>query len=264
MLPKLAGGKLYSDYAGRFVFMIFILLSIPLGVHHQFAEPGISSGYKDFQSFLTHLIAIPSLITAFNLASSLEYAGKKNGATGILGWMKKLPYANTDKYMFAYLISGLLIFILGGIGGIINASHGMSNVVHNTALIPGHFHLTVGGPVFLAIIGMNMFLLEGLTGKRVVSKRLHLTVPYLWMLGLLIMSTGMKLGGSMGEPRRTNLGLSYLNRSHELFTPEWVLTTVILIVIAYYGPLKEAVTNSETNSLPYQPNNPSPEKIIIK
>ncbi|MDH3652158.1 MAG: cbb3-type cytochrome c oxidase subunit I, partial [Saprospiraceae bacterium] len=39
MLPGLAGGKLYSENAGRLVFFLFLILSIPIGVHHQFGDP---------------------------------------------------------------------------------------------------------------------------------------------------------------------------------------------------------------------------------
>ena len=53
MLPKLAGGKLFSDFAGRFTFMALILLSCPLGLHHQFADPGISTTSKGIQGVLT-------------------------------------------------------------------------------------------------------------------------------------------------------------------------------------------------------------------
>jgi cytochrome c oxidase subunit I len=42
-MPKMAGGKLYSDMAGRLVFMMFILFSIPVGTHHQYMDPAIGS-----------------------------------------------------------------------------------------------------------------------------------------------------------------------------------------------------------------------------
>ncbi|HEX6333583.1 MAG TPA: hypothetical protein VFZ78_05100, partial [Flavisolibacter sp.] len=52
-------------------------------------------------------------------------------------------------------------------------------------------------------------------------------IPYLWTIGLLIFSTGLSWGGLIGEPRRTNLGMTYLNPKHELFTAEWVPTTLM-------------------------------------
>ena len=53
-------------------------------------------------------------------------------------------------------------FLFGGITGIINASYSMNNLVHNTAWIPAHFHLTVGGPIFLGNLGMSLFLITGI------------------------------------------------------------------------------------------------------
>ena len=40
MLPKLAGGKLFSDFAGRLTFLWLVLYSAPVGIHHQFTETG--------------------------------------------------------------------------------------------------------------------------------------------------------------------------------------------------------------------------------
>ena len=47
--------------------------------------------------------------------------------------------------------------------------------------------------------------------------------------GILIFSTGLSWGGLIGEPRRTNLGMTYLNPTNELFTPEWVPTTMLAL-----------------------------------
>src|SRR5262245_17815200 len=69
MLPKIAGGKLFSDAAGRLAFMLFIVVSCPVGIHHQFADPGIAVSFKWFQGLLTFLVALPSLMTAFTLAA---------------------------------------------------------------------------------------------------------------------------------------------------------------------------------------------------
>lgn len=322
ILPNVAGGKLYSDKAGRLVFALFIILSIPIGTHHQFMEPGIEKGYKLIHSILTFGVAIPSLLTAFTVAASLEYAGRKNGAKGLLDWMFKLPYFDKNKYLFAYGILGLFIFIRGGAGGIVNASYSLNATVHNTGWIPGHFHLTVGGPVFLAILGLSLYMLTKLLGKEVKYKTLNLMVPYFWFIGLMIFSTGLKMGGlEYGEPRRTNMGLSYLNIGGENFEPFWLFTTlttvmggiimtlaaifyfiaffgtlfskstseggvvefpvseayhdevnikpfhkllpwaiaaVLIIAVAYYGPIKNTLKNSITKSPTYLPSSPVP------
>lgn len=230
MLPKLSGGKLYSDLAGRIALFLFLLFSVPVGVHHQYSDPSITQGIKFFQGMLTFGVAIPSFITAFTIAASLEYAGRKRGSKGWFGWMKKLPYLDTNNYLFAYLISGLVLFIFGGLTGIVNASYQLNNVIHNTSWLPGHFHMTVAGPVFLAIIGMSTYLYSTMSGKKIFMPGVNVIIPYLWSIGVLIFSTGLMWGGLLGEPRRTNLGMTYLNPDSELFRPDWVPTTALALL----------------------------------
>lgn len=230
MLPKVAGGKLYSDLAGRIALFLFLLFSVPVGVHHQYSDPSITQGVKFFQGMLTFGVAIPSFITAFTLAASLEYAGRRRGSKGWFGWMKRLPYLDTDNYLFAYLISGLILFIFGGLTGIVNASYQLNNVVHNTSWMPGHFHMTVAGPVFLSIIGMSTYLYSKMSGRKVFLPTINVIIPYLWTIGVLIFSTGLMWGGLLGEPRRTNLGMTYLNPDSDLFRPDWVPTTTLALI----------------------------------
>ncbi len=99
----------------------------------------------------------------------------------------------------------------------------MNNVVHNTAWIPGHFHTTVGGPTFLAFIGMGLFLVSELTGKPVRLPRLNVWVPYLWLIGVLVFSLGLSVSGLLGAPRRSNLGPTYANPDSPLFHPTWMI-----------------------------------------
>lgn len=230
MLPKLAGGKLFSDKAGRWAFALFIILSIPVGVHHQFTEPAFREGTRLLHAVLTFGVALPSFITAFTMAASLEHAGNQNGGRGYFGWWGKLPYFSRDRYLFAYFFTGLVIFFFGGITGIMNASYSMNTVLHNTAWMPGHFHLTVAGPVFLGILGMSLHLTAELTGKEVKWKSLNVLVPWLWMIGLFCFSSGLMFGGLHGEPRRTNMGMSYLSQGNPLFKSEWVTSTRVTVV----------------------------------
>lgn len=230
ILPKVAGGKLYSDLAGRIALFLFLIFSIPVGVHHQYSDPTIAQGVKFFHGMLTYGVAIPSFITAFTLAASLEYAGRKNGAKGWFGWMKKLPYFDEKRYLFGYFICGLILFVFGGLTGIVNASYSLNTVVHNTAWLPGHFHMTVAGPVFLGIVGMSLYLYSTMSGKKVYMRSVATIVPYLWMIGMLVFSFGMSWGGLRGEPRRTNLGISYLNPDSELFRSDWVPTTLLALL----------------------------------
>lgn len=227
MLPKISGGKLYSDLAGRFTFLWLMIFSAPVGLHHQFMEPGISAGWKFVHMFFTMLVAVPSLVTAFTLAASMEYGARERGGSGLFAWWGKLPYLDPDRWLFSYLFAGLFIFLFGGITGIVNASYNLDSVVHNTAWIPAHFHQTVAGPVFLAFIGGSLLLATTLTGKEIVWKGLNVWIPYIWTLGIMTFSTGLFIGGVTGEPRRTNMGLSYTNPASPLYQPTWRVAKVV-------------------------------------
>ncbi|HWE25332.1 MAG TPA: cbb3-type cytochrome c oxidase subunit I [Myxococcales bacterium] len=222
-MPQLAGGKLYSDFYGRFAFLAFIVLSAPLGLHHQYSEPAISSGYKFLHAVLTFLVAVPSLLTAFTVAASLEYGARQRGGTGLFAWWAKLPHFDAQRWLFPYLFMGLVIFILGGLTGLINAAYGMNAIVHNTSWIPAHFHLTVAGPVFLAILGMSLYLCAGVLGKPCASPRVAVAVPYVWTVGVFTFSAGLFYGGVHGVPRRTNLGMSFLDSTSNAYRPDWVI-----------------------------------------
>ncbi|OZM55985.1 cytochrome C [Lottiidibacillus patelloidae] len=202
IIPKIIGGKIFSDALARLSFVMFLLFSIPVGFHHQLLESGISPFWKFLQVVLTFMVIIPSLMTAFSLFATFELTGRPKGAKGLFGWFKKLPWK--DARFFAPMV-GMLIFIPAGAGGIINASNQMNQVVHNTLWVTGHFHLTVASSVALTFFGISYWLIPHLTG-RTLPKKVHLfgnIQTILWAIGMFFMSGAMHVVGLFGAPRRT-------------------------------------------------------------
>ncbi len=199
VLPKVAGGKLFSDPLGRMVFALFILLSTPVGFHHQLMDPGVTAGWKALHTFNTLWILFPSFVTAFTVVASLEVAGRMRGATGLFDWLKRLPWG--DPLVAAVLLS-MILFAVGGFGGAINAAFGMNAVVHNTAWIQGHFHLTVGTAAALTFMGAAYWLVPKLVGRDLELDLLAKVQPYLWFVGMLLFSIANHATGVMGMPRR--------------------------------------------------------------
>lgn len=202
IVPKIIGGKLFSDVLARLSFLLFLMFSIPVGLHHQLMEPGISSTWKYVQVILTFMVVIPSLMTAFSLFATFEQHGRARGAKGLFGWWKTLPWK--DVRFFAPFV-GMLMFIPGGAGGLINASHQLNAVVHNTINITGHFHLTVATTVALTFFGMTYWLIPALTGRVLTERvnKLGIIQTWIWTIGMLIMSGAMHTVGLLGAPRRT-------------------------------------------------------------
>ena len=222
MIPKQAGGKLPSDALARLVFILFLLLSIPTGLHHQYTDPGLRADIKLIHLVLTFGVFFPSMITAFTLMMSLEHAGRSRGGTGLLGWIKTLPWGRPS---FTAQILAMLGFVLGGISGIVNASYSVNLVVHNTAWIPGHFHLTVGTAVTLTLLGISYWLIPHLFGRALWGRRVALAQAWLWFGGVLIFSRGQIIGGLAGLPRRLNVSVlpePYAAAIEGLATSNWM------------------------------------------
>ncbi|KYD32402.1 b(o/a)3-type cytochrome-c oxidase subunit 1 [Parageobacillus toebii] len=252
VIPKIIGGKIFSDSLARLAFILFLFLSIPVGFHHQLLEPGITPFWKYVQVVLTLMVVVPSLMTAFAMFATFEAYGRSKGATGLFGWLRKLPWG--DARFFAPFV-GMVFFIPAGAGGIINASHQMNQVVHNTIWVTGHFHLTVATTVVLTFFGAAYWLIPHLSG-RVMTKamnRLAIIQTVVWTIGMSFMSGSMHFAGLLGAPRRSAFS-TYGNSPQAL---EWIpyqiaqavggtilfigiiLVLVIVINLAFFAPKGE-------------------------
>jgi cytochrome c oxidase subunit I len=225
VIPKIIGGKIFSDALARLSFVLFLLFSIPVGFHHQLLEPGISHSWKFFQVVLTFMVIVPSLMTAFSMFAVFETAGRKKGSKGLFGWFKVLPWK--DVRFFAPMM-GMLIFIPAGAGGIINASHQLNQVIHNTLWVTGHFHLTVASTVALTFFGIAYWLVPYLTGRTLTPRmnRLGIIQTILWTIGMAFMSGAMHLVGLFGAPRRT----AYTTYSDHPQAIDWIPYQVAMAI----------------------------------
>jgi cytochrome c oxidase subunit I len=199
LVPQAAGGRLYSDTMGRLTFIMFLVFSLPVGMHHLFADPEYGSGFKFLQSFLTFLVVLPTLLTVFSICASLEIAGRVRGGRGLLGWIPALPWQ--EPMVLAVGLS-LVMLGLGGFGGIINMSYAMNMMIHNTSWVTAHFHLIFGGAVVIMYFAIAYEMWPRITGKPLRSKPLARWQLWLWFWGMLITTIPWHITGLMGQPRR--------------------------------------------------------------
>jgi cytochrome c oxidase subunit 1 len=145
----------------------------------------------------------PSLVTAFTVIASLEGAGRASGGAGRFGWISRLPWRDP---FFASVALSMITFAMGGFGGAINAAYAMNAMVHNTAWIQGHFHMTVGTAVALTFMGFTYYMLPRMTGRAIAWPRVALIQPYLWFVGMMVFSIPNHIAGLLGMPRRIYTG----------------------------------------------------------
>ena len=146
LFPRAIGGRLYSDTMGRVAFALFLVFSMPIGIHHLFADPQVGAGFKFVHAAMTAMVSIPTLLTVFTIVASAEIAGRLRGGRGTFGWIRALPW---DRPMMLAVTFSFVMLGLGGAGGIINMSYQLNETVHNTQWVTGHFHLIFGGAIVI-------------------------------------------------------------------------------------------------------------------
>ena len=75
IVPRAIGGRLYSDTMGRVAFVLFLVFSMPIGIHHLFADPQVGAGFKFVHAAMTAMVSVPTLLTVFTIVASVEIAG---------------------------------------------------------------------------------------------------------------------------------------------------------------------------------------------
>lgn len=233
IVPKIIGGRRWSDTLTRVVIIALVILNIPGGFHHQIVDPGIAEKVKILHVFMSLSIAFPSLMTAYAMFAVFERTARKKGGKGLLGWYKKLPWG--DVRFLAPMIA-MIAFIPAGAGGIVQSTNQLNQVVHNTMWIVGHFHLTVGTSVILTFFGISYWLVPHIS-KRVLTpkmNRLGVIQTIIWTVGMIFMAGSMHIVGLLGAPRRTSY-TTYFDNATALSWNPYLMVLGIGGVLLFIG-----------------------------
>jgi cytochrome c oxidase subunit I len=198
-LPKQAGGYLFSDEMARLAFIVLAVFALPIGFHHLYMDPEQGKGWKLLHGIGTFVVALPTLVTGFTVIASMEIAGRLRGGKGLFGWILCLPWLNP---MVLSVILALLMLIFGGFGGIVNASYAMNAMIHNTAWVPGHFHLIFAGTTVIMYFAIAYYIFPLLLKKPLFSNTMALIQLWTWFIGMSILTTPWHVLGLLGQPRR--------------------------------------------------------------
>lgn len=241
LVPRAIGGRLYSDSMARVAFVLFLVFSMPIGIHHLFADPQVGAGFKFVHAAMTAMVSVPTLLTVFTIVASVEIAGRLRGGKGLFGWVKALPW---DNPMMLAVTFSFIMLGFGGAGGIINMSYQLNETVHNTQWVTGHFHLIFAGAIVIMYFMVAYELWPQLTGCRPLPQRLMKVQLWLWFVGMMVLSMPWHLVGLLGMPRR----MAYYDYTHpDIQSQAWtviastigglllVISAVLLVCILAMG-----------------------------
>ena len=183
----------------RWIVLAIILMgfiSFGLWVHHMFTV-GIPHLAQAFFSVASMLVAIPTAIQVFAWLATL--------------WSGRVVFA----LPMLWIIGFLVIFVAGGLTGVMLALVPFNWQVHDTHFVVAHMHyVLVGGMLFPLIAGFYYWL-PHLSG-RMPSEKLGRWGFWLTFIGFNATFLLMHVTGLMGMPRRiytydTGLGWDWLN-----------------------------------------------------
>ncbi len=222
IVPRAIGGRLYSDTMARISFILFLVVAMPIGIHHVFADPMVGAGFKFVHSAFTALVAVPTLLTVFTICASVEIASRLRGGRGLFGWIHALPWDNP--IMLAVTFSFVMLGF-GGAGGLINMSYQLNTTIHNTQWITGHFHLIFGGAIVIMYFAIAYDLWPHLTGRALTDLRLMRIQLWLWFIGMIVTTFPWHYVGILGMPRR----MAYYDYTNPALAPEAIQVTISVV-----------------------------------
>jgi cytochrome c oxidase subunit 1 len=222
MFPRAIGGRLYSDTMGRIAFALFLVFSMPIGLHHLFGDPQVGAGFKFVHAAMTAMVSIPTFLTVFTIVASAEIVGRLRGGAGPFGWVKALPWSNPMMLAVTY---AFVMLGFGGAGGLINMSYQLNETIHNTQWVTGHFHLIFAGAIVIMYFMAAYELWPQLRNSAPLSARLIRIQLTLWFAGMMILTLPWHLVGLLGMPRR----MAYYDYTHPALQPQAITVTISTI-----------------------------------
>jgi cytochrome c oxidase subunit 1 len=157
-------------------------MAFGLWVHHMFATPIPELG-QTFFTAASAMIAIPSGVQIFCWIATI-WSGRPRFDTPML-----------------WVLGFIVLFVIGGLTGVMIASVPFDLQVHDTYFIVAHFHyVLIGGAVF-PLFGAFYFWFPKVTG-RMLSERLGKLNFWLFFIGMNVTFFPMHQLGLQGMPRR--------------------------------------------------------------
>jgi cytochrome c oxidase subunit 1 len=196
------GSVVLNEKVSRSAFVLYVLFISMASAHHLLVDPGFGPAWKIVNtSYFMYMAVLASMIHGFTVPAGMELGMRLRGFTdGLFGWLRRAPWGDPG---FSAMVFSIVVFgFVGGITGVTIGTEQINIIVHNTLRVPGHFHATVVSGTAMAFMGATYYLLPLIFRKKVAFWSLAKIQPYLFAIGMLLLSIGMTFAGSFGVPRR--------------------------------------------------------------
>ena len=178
-----SGKTLYGYHSLVIATMSIAVLSFTVWVHHYFTM-GQSAGVNAAFGIATMLIGIPTGVKIYDWMLTM-YRGRVRFKTPLI-----------------YALAFLMLFVIGGMSGIVLANPMLDYQVHNSLFLVAHFHnMLVPGLLFGMLAAYHLWFPKAF-GFR-LDERWGVIAAVLWIAGFILAFFPLYALGLLGFPRRT-------------------------------------------------------------
>lgn len=200
LMQVLTGAKsVFGAKFSKLVFSLYLVFVPPTSLYHMFLDPGLPEYVKVAGSALSLFVSVPTLTAFLVIVASLEVHARASGATGLFGWLRKLPWEHPATTAASVAVVNMMF---GIILAFVLIQEKLAPLLSDTFFVPGYFHFFTVGTVSLSLLAGLTVLLPELTGRELRWPGLLRSLPWVASAGLLVFGGAGVAAGYMGVPRR--------------------------------------------------------------
>jgi cytochrome c oxidase subunit I+III len=169
----------------------------------------IATGFISFGVWAHHMftVGMPGLAAGYFSAASMAVAIPAGAQ--VFAWIATLASGKVQRNVPSlFLVGGILIFVMGGLTGVMVGMVAFDGQAHDTYFVVAHFHyVLIGGMVFPLFAGFYYW--TPMVNAKPLSEKLGRWVFWLMFVGVHVCFLPMHLTGLMGMPRRVDTYLPH-------------------------------------------------------
>jgi len=193
---------IFLPAAGAMSTIIPAIARAPLVGYRLVVLAMLATGFISFGVWAHHMFTVGMPTMSVNVFSAASMAVSVPAGVQVFAWIATLA---AGRMRFSapglFAVGGLVIFVMGGLTGVMVAMVPFDWQAHDTYFVVAHLHyVLIGGMVFPLFAAIYYW--TPLISRRALSERLGRWVFWLMFAGMHLTFLPMHLTGLMGMPRR--------------------------------------------------------------
>ena len=240
----------------------------PIVGHTYVALATVATGLFGFGVWAHHMFAtgMPLLSTTFFSAASM--AVSIPSGMQIFAWLATVWAARRHVFTtaFLFLLGFIVLFVIGGISGVMTASVPFDWQVTDSYFVVAHLHYVLLGINVFPVIAAFYYWLPKMTG-RLLDERLGRWNFWVMFVGVNLTFFPMHVAGIRGMPRRvytypSGMGWDWLNMMETVGAGVFAIGVLLFVINVFWSRRRGAIAGPNpwnASSLEWATTSPPPE-----